>query len=134
MAESRIIEDKESVANNNEISLLNKEENLLSMDNGSLNNEGEKIITNFNISETPQDGGNVKQELFEDTNIVQISEESNSKQDDINGQIKGKDLINEGEGDSMKFEILKKYMELCNETGLMPSWSELNKFKKYYVG
>lgn len=134
MAESRTITGKESEANNNDISLLNKEENLLSINNDSTNNEGEKLITNFNIFETPEDGASVNQELIEDTSKVKTSEESNSEQNEINGQIKEKDLINEGEGESMKFEILKKYMELCNETGLMPSWSELNKFKKYYLG
>lgn len=133
MAESRTITGKECEANN-DISLLNKEENLLSINNDSTNNEGEKLITNFNISEAPEDGASVNQELIEDTSKVKTSEEWNSEQNEINGQIKEKDLINEGEGESMKFEILKKYMELCNETGLMPSWSELNKFKKYYLG
>ena len=134
MGEIRISEGKESSESNNDIGLLKEGEDLLSMDNGSRNNEDEKIITNFNISEPLKDESNVEKKLVKDINIVQNLEESNSKQDDISDMVKGEDLINEEDNCNMKFEILKKYMDLCNEIGLIPSWSELNKFRKYYVG
>jgi len=134
MGEIRISEGKESSESNNDIGLLKEGEDLLSMDNGSRNNEYEKIITNFNISEPLKDENNDKKKLVKGINIVQNLEESNSKQDEINDTVKGENLINEEDGCNMKFEILKKYMDLCNEIGLIPSWSELNKFKKYYVG
>jgi hypothetical protein len=114
--------------------LLDKEDNLLSMDNSSSNNEDEKFITNFSIFETPRDESNVKQQLIEDINKVQTSGGLNFKQYEKNDKVERKDLMYEEKDDSMKFKIFKKYMELCNETGLMPSWNELNKFKKYYVG
>ncbi|WP_139376274.1 hypothetical protein [Clostridium chromiireducens] len=134
MAESGITGDKESSVDNNDISILKNEEIMINIDNGSTNKEDEKIITNFNISESPIDQTNVNKKLAKDINTAQTLEEQDSREDGIKGQNIIKDLINEEEGCNMKFEIFKKYIELCNEVGLIPSWSELTKFKKYYVG
>ena len=122
--ENRIINEEETV--------LNKEENLF-------NNEGEAIVTSFNILETVKSENNVKKGSIKNI-INEQSEvkEENFKLDEIKGEanalIKDEDFINEEEDNTMNFKIFKRYMELCNNTGLIPSWIELNKFKKYYIG
>ena len=122
--ENRIINEEEVV--------LNKEQNLF-------NNEGEAIITSFNILETVKSEDNAEKEPIKDiiNEQSEVKEES-FKQDEIkdraNALIKDEDFINEEEDNTMNFKIFKRYMELCNNTGLIPSWIELNKFKEYYMG
>jgi len=48
--------------------------------------------------------------------------------------VQNKEVINEEADDSMNLKIFKNYMDLCRKTGLIPSWTELNKFKQYYIG
>jgi hypothetical protein len=106
--------------------------------NKSLKNDlkdmGEKIVTNFNILESVKDESDTNQEAVENTNKVQVLAEGDLKQDEAIDGVKDEALIEKEEEKNMNFKIFERYMELCSSTGLMPSWLELDKFKKYYLG
>lgn len=106
--------------------------------NKSLKNDlkdmGEKIVTNFNILESVKDESDTNNEAIENTNKVQVLAEADLKKDEAIDEGKDEALIEKEEDDSTNFKIFKRYMELCSSTGLMPSWLELDKFKKYYLG
>lgn len=119
--------------------------------NKSLKNDlkdiSEKVVTNFNILESAKDENSSKQESTLDTNKVQTLAEAELKQEEINdkateknlqqkvkGQIKERDLIEDEKVENINLQMFKSYMELCNSTGLMQSWSEFEKFKKHYLG
>lgn len=106
--------------------------------NKSLKNDlkdmGEKIVTNFNILDSVKDESDTNQETIENTNKVQTLAETDLKQDEAIDEVKDEALIEKEEEKSMNIKIFKRYMELCSSTGLMPSWLELDKFKKYYLG
>lgn len=106
--------------------------------NKSLKNDlkdiGEKIVTNFNILESVKDESNTNQEAIENTNKVQGLAEADIKQDEAINDVKDEALTEKEEEKSVNIKIFKRYMELCSSTGLMPSWLELDKFKKYYLG
>lgn len=115
--ENRIINEEETV--------LNKEQNLL-------NNEDEVIVTSFNILETVKSEDNAEKQPIKDIiNEQSEMKEDDFKQDEIKDEAKA---LSKEEDDTMNFKIFKRYIELCNNTGLIPSWIELNKFKKYYIG
>lgn len=119
--------------------------------NKSLKNDlkdiSEKVVTNFNILESAKDENSSKQESALDTNKVQTLAEAELKKEEINDkateknlqqkvkdQIKEKDLIEDEKVENINLQMFKSYMELCNSTGLMQSWSEFEKFKKHYLG
>jgi predicted ribosome quality control (RQC) complex YloA/Tae2 family protein len=106
--------------------------------NKSLKNDlkdmGEKIVTNFNILDSVKDESDTNQEAIENTNKVKTLAETDLKQDEAIDEVKDEALIENEEEKSMNIKIFKRYMELCSSTGLMPSWLELDKFKKYYLG
>lgn len=106
--------------------------------NKSLKNDlkdmGEKIVTNFNILDSVKDESDTNKEAIENANKVQALTETGLKKDEAIDGVKGGALIEEEEEKNMNFKIFKMYMELCSSTGLMPSWLELDKFKKYYLG
>ncbi|MDR3593415.1 hypothetical protein [Clostridium sp.] len=106
--------------------------------NKSLKNDlkdmGEKIVTNFNILESVKDESDTNQEAVENTNKVQVLAEADLKQDEVIEEVKDEALIEKEDEKSINIKIFERYMELCSSTGLMPSWLELDKFKKYYLG
>lgn len=87
---------------------------------------------NFNTEETDLNGKDNM--LNNETVVASFNVVENDKEKPALLNVQNKEVINEEADDSMNLKIFKNYMDLCRKTGLIPSWTELNKFKQYYIG
>ncbi|AWK51589.1 hypothetical protein DIC82_11365 [Clostridium beijerinckii] len=90
---------------------------------------------NFNTEETDLNGKDNmlnNETVVASFNVVENGIMKNIEKSEV--ATENKEVINEEADDSMNLKIFKNYMDLCRKTGLIPSWTELNKFKQYYIG